>query len=89
MRELTIKQWEYLDKNWNILLSLFEIGLPCFAFKDYRGRVIEMTMKEHIIELKEKRDSELCYYLDLAWDMLPNRPFFHTHPNWHILHTLV
>lgn len=77
--------WEIVDGWWDNLSLLLEQYLPMDKPVEQDNKIVAVTLREHIILLKQSRDSELATWFGRAWGNAPDSGYIHGQKAWDVL----
>lgn len=77
--------WSNVLNDWENLWNLMTKFLPMDAHGNGVDYPIELKLHQHIIHLKESKDSELAKWFQLTWSSAPDQPWLHQLHGWHTL----
>lgn len=77
--------WQVVSTWWDDLLLIMERFLPMSGFADKDGGTLSVSLREHIIKLKQNKDRKLAWYLDSAWCAAPDHGSIHAIKGWGVL----
>ena len=79
----TKEEWWYnVDEAWNHLLAIMECYLDLDSHKGDGLHPQDLTLRDHIKNLKHKKDPELVRWFSRAWLNAPDSPDIHYIPHW-------
>jgi len=78
--------WQNVDAYWEDLIHILNVYLPTFNKRWIDSTLLDKTLGEHIIELKETRNPKLVRAFNAAWFNCPHDNAGEwAHNSWNIL----
>lgn len=81
--------WELIYTHWNDLFVMFNIYLPTFQNKWIDGSILNISLGDYLLELKENKNPKLVRALNsVMWNCPEENSGEWAHKVWPILYSL-